>query len=150
MTLAIRTLRLFLHLPDGTVREVVQRFVAFVLMGNTDAHLKNWALLYPDGTTPVLAPLYDPVCVAAWFEGLPPAEHAVNRRIDQAMRALDLDALRALLTRADVPRVSRLMAAARETIAMAKARWPAVLADAPDAVRASVTERLGGGVALAR
>lgn len=136
--------------PAADVREVVQRLVAFVLMGNTDAHLKNWALLYPDGVTPVLAPLYDPVCVAAWFPGLPPEEYLVNRRIDAAMRALDLDALRDLLREADVPRVSRLVAAARDTIAVARARWPEVLVDAPDTVRASVTERLAGGVALAR
>ena len=136
--------------PAADVREVVQRVVAFVLMGNTDAHLKNWALLYPDGATPVLAPLYDPVCVAAWFDALPPAEYAVNRRIDATLRALDLDGLRTLLRTADVPRVSRLVAVARDTVAMAQERWPALLVDAPDAVRASVTARLSGGVALTR
>lgn len=30
-----------------------------LVVGNTDAHLKNWALIYPDGLTPRLAPLYD-------------------------------------------------------------------------------------------
>jgi len=136
--------------PAADVREVVQPLVAFVLMGNTDAHLKNWALLYPDAVTPVLAPLYDPVCVAAWFDGLPPAEYAVNRRIDAKLRALDETILAALLHEADVPRASRLVAIARETVRAAKSMWPALLVDAPDNVRASVSERLGGGVALAR
>jgi serine/threonine-protein kinase HipA len=39
--------------------EYIQRLVAMVVVGNTDAHLKNWALLYSDGRTPSLAPIYD-------------------------------------------------------------------------------------------
>jgi len=35
------------------------RLAAAVLVGNTDAHLKNWALSYPDGRSPELAPVYD-------------------------------------------------------------------------------------------
>lgn len=57
------------------VQEFVRRFVAFILMGNTDAHLKNWALLYPDGVTPQLSPLYDPVCVTALFAEAAPNDY---------------------------------------------------------------------------
>lgn len=39
--------------------EYVRRLVAMLVTGNTDAHLKNWALIYPDGRTPRLAPVYD-------------------------------------------------------------------------------------------
>jgi serine/threonine-protein kinase HipA len=49
-----------------------------------------------------------------------------------------------------VERPSRLLSAAREVVAAAKSRWPALLVDAPDNVRRSVEERLAGGVALAR
>ncbi len=136
--------------PGADVREMVERFVAFVLMGNTDAHLKNWALLYPDGTTPVLSPLYDPVCVSAWFADLPPSEYALNRKIDDALRAVDESALSSILHVAGVERPSRLLSAAREVVAAAKSRWPALLVDAPDNVRRSVEGRLAGGVALAR
>lgn len=136
--------------PTADVSEAVRRLVAFALMGNTDAHLKNWALLYPDGVTPVLAPLYDPVCVAAWFDELPPAEYALNRRIDATLRALDRDALAGLLREAGLPRVSRLLTIARDTVAAAHAEWPRILRDAPANVAASVTARLAGGVALAR
>ena len=41
-------------LPAHDVQEFVNRIVAFILMGNTDAHLKNWALSYPDGVHPQL------------------------------------------------------------------------------------------------
>ena len=39
--------------------DYVRRLVAMLVVGNTDAHLKNWALVYPDGRTPNLAPVYD-------------------------------------------------------------------------------------------
>jgi serine/threonine-protein kinase HipA len=39
--------------------EVITRIVFNILIGNGDAHLKNWAVLYPDGITPVLSPIYD-------------------------------------------------------------------------------------------
>lgn len=38
---------------------VIERIVLNILVGNGDAHLKNWAVLYPNGVTPVLSPLYD-------------------------------------------------------------------------------------------
>lgn len=41
------------------VGEVIDRIVLNVLVGNGDAHLKNWAFLYPDGRHPTLSPLYD-------------------------------------------------------------------------------------------
>lgn len=45
------------------------RRLAFVLAsGNTDAHLKNWSLVYPDGIRAELSPLYDQVCTIAWPE----------------------------------------------------------------------------------
>jgi serine/threonine-protein kinase HipA len=44
---------------EAGLRDYVRRLVAMLVVGNTDAHLKNWALLYPDGRTPTLAPVYD-------------------------------------------------------------------------------------------
>ncbi len=44
--------------PDA-VGEVIARIVLNVLLGNGDAHLKNWAVLYGDGTRPSLSPIYD-------------------------------------------------------------------------------------------
>ena len=40
-------------------RAYIDRLVAAIVVGNTDAHLKNWALCYPDGRSPALAPVYD-------------------------------------------------------------------------------------------
>jgi len=137
--------------PVADVRECVRRIVAFILLGNSDAHLKNWALRYPDGVAPVLAPLYDPVCVAAFFEDVPAGDYAVNRAIDAKLRAFDWPALDALLRSAGLLRPARLMAIARDTVRQAQAEWPALLAQdgTPASVRRCVEARLAGGVALA-
>ncbi|WP_431905059.1 type II toxin-antitoxin system HipA family toxin [Micromonospora carbonacea] len=39
--------------------DFIRRLVAMLVVGNTDAHLKNWALIYRDGRTADLAPVYD-------------------------------------------------------------------------------------------
>ncbi len=136
--------------PAADVLEAVRRLVVFALMGNVDAHLKNWALVYADGRTPTLSPLYDPVCVTAWFAGLKEHEYALNRKVDRALSDLDWNGLRALLRAAGVLRPTRLIQLAKETVAEAKAKWPRVLRDAPDNLRRSVEARLAGGVVLAR
>lgn len=135
--------------PAQDVQEFVKRFVSFVLMGNVDAHLKNWALMYPDGITPKLAPLYDPVCVTALFESVPPSDYAINRAIDTTLRAFDFIQLEVLLKTAGLQRVSRLVSIAKQTVKLAQADWPEVLKNAPPSVMRAVTERLAGGVALA-
>jgi len=134
--------------PAQDVQEFVNRFVAFILMGNTDAHLKNWAMTYPDGVEPELAPLYDPVCVSAFFESVPHADYAVNRAIDARLKAFSWEDMARLLKLAQVPRAPRLLQLARATVRAAQAEWPHVLDIAPDSMRKVIEERLGGGVAL--
>lgn len=48
--------------PDDMI-ELLRRVVFSILSGNTDAHLKNWSLIYPDGRAARLAPAYDMVFV---------------------------------------------------------------------------------------
>lgn len=42
--------------------EFVRRLTYNILIGNGDAHLKNWSMVYRDGRTPELSPVYDLVC----------------------------------------------------------------------------------------
>ena len=53
---------------DDAVEEFIRRLVFCALIGNGDAHLKNWALIYPDGRTPALAPAYDLVSTIALLD----------------------------------------------------------------------------------
>lgn len=136
--------------PARDVQEFVNRFVVFILMGNTDAHLKNWALTYPDGIQPVLAPVYDPVCITAFFDSVPTSDYGVNRAIDKKLKAFSWDDMAVLLKMAQVPRASRLVQVARNTVNRAQTEWPRLLEAAPDSMRTVVNERLKGGVALTR
>ena len=135
--------------PAQDVQEFVNRFVTFILMGNTDAHLKNWAFRYPDGIHPELAPLYDPVCITAFFDGVSEQDYALNRAIDKTVRAFTWDDLDALLAEAKVMRRGRILQVAKSVATKARAKWPELLKEAPDSMRRSINERLSGGVALA-
>mgnify|MGYP006148404755 CR=1 FL=1 len=146
----LRVLNRLSRQPVVDTREFLARMVAFILMGNTDAHLKNWALVYPDGRVPQLAPVYDPVCVAAFFEGVPDQQYAVNRAIDNTLRALTWDDMEGLMKSAGLLRVPRHLALLRDTVARAKTEWPSLLESAPASVRNVVAQRLAGDVALAR
>ncbi|MFE9850760.1 type II toxin-antitoxin system HipA family toxin [Streptomyces sp. NPDC005576] len=43
----------------ASLREAVRRIAFSVAIGNGDGHLKNWSLIYRDGRTPSLSPVYD-------------------------------------------------------------------------------------------
>jgi serine/threonine-protein kinase HipA len=47
------------YLPPADLRAYCERLVFSILCGNTDAHVKNWSIIYPDGRHPRLAPAYD-------------------------------------------------------------------------------------------
>ena len=51
---------------DADFEEYLRRLVFVLLSGNSDAHLKNWSLIYPDGRRARLAPAYDLVCTLAY------------------------------------------------------------------------------------
>jgi serine/threonine-protein kinase HipA len=46
--------------------ELLRRVVFTIAIGNNDAHLKNWSLLYSDGVRPDWSPVYDQVSTIAW------------------------------------------------------------------------------------
>ena len=48
------------------LRAFCERLVFSALAGNTDAHLKNWSLIYPDGRSARLAPAYDLVSTVVY------------------------------------------------------------------------------------
>lgn len=55
------TIAVFVAALSGVdkVADVIDRIVLNILIGNGDAHLKNWAFTYPDGKLPLLSPVYD-------------------------------------------------------------------------------------------
>ncbi len=136
--------------PTKDCEEFVKRFIAYVLMGNTDAHLKNWAVIYPDGIHLRLSPAYDPVCVSSFFNNVPNNYYGLNRAIDERLISFGWDDLNQLFELAKVRRKDRLLKLAKKTVKNAKQVWPEILKNAPVSVRDCILARLQGGVRLTR
>ncbi len=122
------------------VRQFFIRQTVNTLLGNSDAHLKNFSVLYQNAIYPELSPAYDIVCVAALagFRGF-----ATNIAIDNMQRQETLDTYAAIAKRAGIAeRIAK--AAVKQTVALAKDLWPQALREMemPDAVRVAVAERL--------
>jgi serine/threonine-protein kinase HipA len=114
-----------------------------VASGNTDAHLKNWSLLYPDGIRAQLSPLYDQVCTIAWKD-LP---RTLALRFSGRKQLLEVDE-RAFLRLAEKVGADgeRTLAVVRETLQRIAEAWQA-------STRGSCRRRMGrysGSIGKAR
>ncbi|CAG9167670.1 type II toxin-antitoxin system HipA family toxin [Cupriavidus pampae] len=128
--------------PSGVqnVRQFFLRQAVNTLIGNSDAHLKNFSVIYHNGRLPELSPAYDIVCVAA----LPNfTSYGQNVAIDERQRKETLDVYEAIAERAGVPK-RIATAAVKEAVALAHGHWPGLLEtlDAPQAIRDVITDRL--------
>ncbi|WP_299010365.1 type II toxin-antitoxin system HipA family toxin [uncultured Shewanella sp.] len=50
------------------VQQMARRLLINILLGNGDAHLKNWTIIYEDQRSPRLSPLYDVVFTAPYIQ----------------------------------------------------------------------------------
>ncbi|RXZ32339.1 type II toxin-antitoxin system HipA family toxin [Oxalobacteraceae bacterium CAVE-383] len=122
------------------VRQFFIRQTVNTLIGNSDAHLKNFSVLYHNGIRPELSPAYDIVCVSALpgFRGF-----ATNVAIDKLQRQETLDTYAAIARQAHISeRIAK--AAVMQTVSLAKDLWPKALREmeVPDAVRREIEARL--------
>jgi serine/threonine-protein kinase HipA len=124
------------------VLEVFRRWTAFSLMGNTDAHAKNWAFIYNDGFTPSLSPAYDMVSVASYFEGTAANELALNKAMNQSLMLWSVEEACTLARLASIPMERQIRACVRQTMADANRLWPHMLDSAPEIMRLTVMNRL--------
>lgn len=82
-------------LPD--LKEMARRLVLNVLMGNGDAHIKNWALIYDNPLRPRLAPAYDLVSTVAYTTH--DTSVALNMAGVKLFRVITLDTFAELFSR---------------------------------------------------
>lgn len=104
--------------------ELVRRLAVNEMLGNFDAHLKNFGILYPDGRTPELSPAYDIVAYAAYLRG---QGHALKFAIGTPPRSrLTPGAVRAFCNEADMleTRAAKII---RDCVKQAVASWPALI-----------------------
>jgi serine/threonine-protein kinase HipA len=105
---------------EAGASEFVRRLVFNVLIGNGDAHLKNWSLMYPDGRTTTLAPAYDLVGTVAY---LPNQHFALSVAGTKEFTKIDADRLRRFAEKARLPTRAVLKIAA-ETAQAVRDIWP--------------------------
>lgn len=104
---------------DDDAVALLRRIVFSALVGNGDMHLKNIAVIYPDGRRPRLAPAYDLVSTIPY---LPSAEMALTLSRTKRFDALDQAEIRHMAHRASMS--DRLLeAAVRETVERFRQVW---------------------------
>ncbi len=121
---------------EAGTEEFVRRLVFNILIGNGDAHLKNWSLIYPDGRTPMLAPAYDLVPTVAY---LPNQQLALSLGGTKDFDKVDKDRLRSFAERAGLP-VRAVLKTASETVQTVHDVWAQhePLRTLPDNIRVAI------------
>ncbi|MCA1673857.1 MAG: HipA domain-containing protein [Actinobacteria bacterium] len=127
---------------DAAFEEYIRRLVLVVAMGNGDAHLKNWSLIYRDGITAELAPAYDMVSVTA-YEQFTADRLAFRLGGERSFSAVHRGHFRRLAGSAEAD-VDRIVDVVDEAIARLHEAWPAVVREypVPDFVRRHISDRL--------
>ena len=83
------------------LKEMTRRLTLNVLLGNGDAHTKNWSLIYRTPNKPRLAPAYDLVSTVAWTQH--DQTIALNMAGAKRFDAIGLDTFNAFFQRLELP-----------------------------------------------
>jgi serine/threonine-protein kinase HipA len=118
------TLRESMGLGDEAAHELLRRLMVNEMLGNYDAHVKNFGVIYADGRTPALSPAYDVVAYAAYLGG---RGHALKFYPGAPDRAQITPALLRQLCNASGLLETRVHAVLRDTVRRALATWPALI-----------------------
>ncbi|EKD77475.1 MAG: hypothetical protein ACD_42C00322G0008 [uncultured bacterium] len=105
--------------PEKQFSEFLRRLFFMVLIGNTDAHLKNWSLIYRDGVTAELSPGYDFVSTLPYLKN---RELALNFAKQKNFYAIDQAVLKYFSKRVGVSD-ALVLANAKETVLRFKEAW---------------------------
>jgi serine/threonine-protein kinase HipA len=100
--------------------EVIRRTAFNVLIGNGDAHLKNWSLIYPDRVHARLSPAYDLVATVTYLND---QELGLKLSGENRFEQIRIRHFERLAEKVGVPgdRVTRVV---RDTVQRAMATWP--------------------------
>jgi serine/threonine-protein kinase HipA len=112
--------------PDDT-DEFVRRLAAMVVMGNLDAHLKNWTIRYEDGRSGRLSPAYDLVSVSVYPE-FKSEQLAFAINGGRIARHVTIDNFRRFAIRASLD-PGRVLEVARSAVVALVDSWPQVKSD---------------------
>lgn len=110
---------------DGA-HELMRRLMVNEMLGNYDAHLKNFGVVYPDGASPALSPAYDVVAYAAYLGG---RGHALRFHPGAPERAQITPALVRDLCNLVGLGEAKVRAVLADTVERARRLWPTMIAD---------------------
>jgi serine/threonine-protein kinase HipA len=127
----------------SSLQEAVRRIAFSVAVGNGDAHLKNWSLIYRDQRVPSLSPVYDLVSTAPYAPSDEPEDLGLkfggSKRFESVRLSTFEQLESTLASRFDVSQ-AHLSAIAADLVRRVLAEWPAHehhLAEQP-ALRAAI------------
>jgi serine/threonine-protein kinase HipA len=106
------------------VDELLRRLVFMVAIGNSDAHAKNWSLIYPDGRGAHLAPAYDLLAISVYERTDPRLKPRLALRLagEDAASAVTETTFRRLAQRAGLDE-ERTIAVVRDQIQAIHGAW---------------------------
>jgi serine/threonine-protein kinase HipA len=124
------------------LEEYLRRLTMIVVIGNLDAHLKNWTLRYPNAAAPRLSPAYDFVSVTSYDE-FRAEELAFPVNGGKVAKLVSLDNFRSLARRARLE-PDHVTTVVKDTTAALIDTWPQISAEptVPPFVVAHVEQRL--------
>ncbi len=92
--------RIVARVAPASAEEFVRRLAFNVMIGNGDAHIKNWSLLYPDRIHPVLSPGYDLVSTVLY---IPADDLGLNLARSKQFGDVTVESFARLQRKADLP-----------------------------------------------
>jgi serine/threonine-protein kinase HipA len=123
------------------VLEFVRRLVHMVATGNADMHMKNWAVIYPDGRKPRLSPAFDLVSTIVYPDIMRQLPHKIAGVKD--FDKINIDAFKTFAQIARLPERA-IIKTVNETVEAIKESWPKVRDDVslPDSFKSRIEEHM--------
>jgi len=122
--------------------EFIRRLVVNILVGNGDAHLKNWSVIYQDKVTPRLSPAYDLVSTIHYGQN---DSLALNLGGEKRFESIDESHFDRLARRMEAP-PKFVLDIVRETVTGARKEWPGIIREVglPEDMRDRLYRHWGG------
>ncbi len=103
--------------------EFIRRLVVNILIGNGDAHLKNWSVIYRDKVTPQLSPAYDLVSTIHYVQN---DSLALNLGGGKHFESIDESHFDRIARRIEAsPKF--VLDIVKETVSTAQKEWPGII-----------------------
>ena len=105
--------------------EFIRRLVVNILIGNGDAHLKNWSVIYSDKVTPQLSPAYDLVSTIHYVQN---DSLALNLGGEKHFESINESHFERIAQRIEAP-PKFVLSIVKETVTSAQKEWPGIIRD---------------------